>query len=101
MPRCSSLQANLPVTSSSEPASLPASNRQILPTGIGFFKEAAVLQLELNDQEQKTLTEALKSFLSDLRTEVVHTDRVDFRQELRGQEQMLKNILSRLDRPPF
>jgi hypothetical protein len=42
------------------------------------------------------LAEALESFLSDLRTEVVHTDRQSYRQQLREQEQTLKDVLSKL-----
>lgn len=55
-----------------------------------------MLQLELNDQEQRTLSEALQSFLSELRTEVSHTDRQAYRQQLRDQEQVLKGIATRL-----
>lgn len=55
-----------------------------------------VLQLELDNREQETLAEVLKIFLSDLRTEVVHTDRLQLRNELRSQEQTIKDILGRL-----
>jgi len=55
-----------------------------------------MLQLELNNREQETLAEVLKMFLSDLRTEVVHTDRLQLRSELRNQEQTIKDVLSRL-----
>lgn len=53
-------------------------------------------QLELNDHEQQTLTEALQSFLAELRNEVTHTDRHTFRMQLREQEQTLKGVLSKL-----
>jgi hypothetical protein len=55
-----------------------------------------MMRLELNDVEQRVLAEALESFLSDLRTEVVHTDRQSYRQQLREQEQTLKDVLSKL-----
>lgn len=55
-----------------------------------------MLQLELNDQEQTALTEALQSFLSELRTEVSHTDRQAYRQQLKDQEQVIKGIVTRL-----
>lgn len=57
-----------------------------------------MLQLELNDEERETLTEVLKSFLSELRTEVSHTDRQAYRARLRDQEQMIKTILGKVDR---
>lgn len=56
-----------------------------------------MLQLELNDQEQEVLADVLRSFLSELRTEVVHTDRLAYRERLKDQEQLIKKILSRLD----
>lgn len=57
-----------------------------------------MLQLELDDQEQEALVEVLKSFLSELRTEVSHTDRLAYRERLKGQEQLIKKILSKLER---
>jgi len=56
-------------------------------------------QLELNDQEKEALTLVLKSFLSELRNEVGHTDRLAYREALKNQEQSLKVILSRLEQP--
>ncbi len=55
-----------------------------------------MFQLDLNDQEQHALTEALQSFLSELRTEVSHTDRQAYRQQLKDQEQVIKAIVTRL-----
>lgn len=55
-----------------------------------------MMQLELNDQEQRALGEALQSFLSELRSEVSHTDRQAYRQQLKDQEQVLKAIAARL-----
>lgn len=56
-----------------------------------------MLQLELNDQEQRALGEALQSFLSELKTEVSHTDRQAYRQQLKEQEHLLKSIAARLN----
>lgn len=53
--------------------------------------------LELNDLEQEALVEVLKSFLSELRTEVVHTDRHAYKERLKEQEDLVKRILGRLD----
>jgi len=55
-----------------------------------------MLQLELNDKEQETLAEVLTSFLSELRTEVSHTDRQAYRERLRDQEQLIKQILGKV-----
>lgn len=56
-----------------------------------------MLQLELSDEEQELLVEVLKTSLTELRTEVAHTDRLAYRERLKGQEQSIKRILSRLD----
>lgn len=57
-----------------------------------------MVQLELNDQEQVTLTEVLRSFLSELKTEISHTDRKAYREGLKDQDQLIRQILSRVDR---
>ena len=54
-------------------------------------------QLELNDQEQELLAEVLRMFLSDLHTEVSHTDNRSFRAGLKDQEHLIRHILSRLE----
>ncbi|MGZ3237324.1 MAG: hypothetical protein ACXU8A_08105 [Burkholderiaceae bacterium] len=53
--------------------------------------------LELNDLEQEALVDVLKSFLSELRTEVVHTDRYAYKEHLKEQEDLVKRILGKLD----
>jgi hypothetical protein len=55
-----------------------------------------MLQLELNDQEKETLLEVLRSFLSELRNEVGHTDRLAYRNQLKAQEHVIQGILGRL-----
>jgi hypothetical protein len=55
------------------------------------------MNLELNKQEQQTLADVLRSSLSELREEVVHTDRLAYRERLKEQEDLLKEILTRLD----
>lgn len=56
------------------------------------------MQLELDVQEQQTLAEVLRSYLSELKTEISHTDRKAYRDQLRVQDQLLRNILNRVDR---
>lgn len=53
--------------------------------------------LELNDLEQEALTEVLKSFLSEVKTEVSHTDRQAYREHLKEQMHWVRRILSKLD----
>ena len=55
-----------------------------------------MFRLELAENELQALREALQSFLSELRTEVSHTDRQAYRQQLREQEDVLKGVLARL-----
>lgn len=55
-----------------------------------------MFQLELNETEHQALVEALRSFLSELRTEVSHTDRQAYRQQLKSREEVLKTVLARL-----
>jgi len=55
-----------------------------------------MFRLELTDHERQTLSEALQSFLSELRTEVSHTDRQAYRQQLKAQEEVLKGVFTRL-----
>lgn len=56
------------------------------------------MQLELDMQEQQTLAEVLRSYLSELKTEISHTDRKAYRDQLKVQDQLLRNVLSRVDR---
>jgi hypothetical protein len=58
-----------------------------------------MLKLELDEQEQDALADVLISSLSELRTEIGHTDQMAFRQRLRTQEALLKKILERLQPP--
>jgi hypothetical protein len=58
-----------------------------------------MLQLELNVPEQETLAEVLRSFLSELRNEVSHTDRLAYRDRLKAQEVLIKQILEKVERP--
>lgn len=54
-------------------------------------------QLELNDQEKETLADVLRSFLSELRNEVSHTDRLAYREQLKAQEHVIEGILGKLN----
>jgi len=56
-----------------------------------------MLQLELDNQEQETLAEALRSFRSELKTEISHTDRKAYREQLKDQDHVIEHILSRVE----
>ena len=58
-----------------------------------------MLKLELSEQEQEALADVLQSSLSELRTEISHTDRQAFRQRLKSQEQLVRKVLQRLQTP--
>ncbi|WP_168204909.1 hypothetical protein [Noviherbaspirillum sp. UKPF54] len=53
-------------------------------------------QLELSDQEKETLAEVLTSILSELSTEISHTDRQGYRDQIKAQEHMIQSILGKL-----
>ena len=54
-------------------------------------------QITLTQAEAAALREMLSSYLSDLRMEVADTDSMQFREGLKRQEVLLKNILQQLD----
>ena len=54
-------------------------------------------QITLPQAEAAALREMLGSYLSDLRMEVANTDSMPFREDLKRQEALLKNILQQLD----
>lgn len=49
--------------------------------------------LELNDREQEILRRALNTFEEELRTVILKTDKRDLRDDLRGDEIIVKNDL--------
>ena len=54
------------------------------------------MQLELDAQEQQALTDVLRNYLSELKTEISHTDRKEYRDQLKVQDQLLRHILGRV-----
>jgi hypothetical protein len=51
----------------------------------------------LTSDEILMLTEVLKEYLTDLRTEILDTDDFKYRQELKQREELLKGILGKLE----
>ncbi|HHB13355.1 MAG TPA: hypothetical protein ENK62_09170 [Chromatiales bacterium] len=52
--------------------------------------------LNLSDEQARTLRNALQIYLSDLRAEIADTKRDAFREILKNEEQVLKEILGML-----
>lgn len=53
-------------------------------------------QLSLDDEGAALLADALRSYLSDLHSEIAGTDNFDFREALKKREQRLNLILNQL-----
>ncbi len=58
-----------------------------------------MIQLDLNQDEREILTAILRNYLSDLRMEISHTDRMAFREQLKLRKQVLKKVLATLQAP--
>ena len=58
-----------------------------------------MIQLDLDDNEREILADVLDSYLSDLRMEISHTDRLEFREMLKERKAVLMRVLKVL-RPP-
>ena len=52
--------------------------------------------LVLTEQESNELRLALRTYVNDLRIEIAHTDRYEFREELKARRAVLEGVLSRL-----
>jgi hypothetical protein len=63
--------------------------------GVRFMKEHH-MQLTLASQEQQVLSRAVESAISDLGTEIGHTDNQAMRQDLQERKGVLLAILDRL-----
>ena len=53
-------------------------------------------QFDLTGEEAAVLRQALESYLSDLRMEIVDTEQMDYREELKRQEEILTRLEERL-----
>jgi hypothetical protein len=54
------------------------------------------MQLELNEEERRVVRRALEIYLSDLREEIVKTEKHDWRVALHAEEEALKRVIARL-----
>jgi hypothetical protein len=55
------------------------------------------MQLELNEEERRALQHALKVYLSDLREEIVKTEKHEWRVGLHAEKDLLQGLVERLD----
>jgi hypothetical protein len=55
-----------------------------------------MFRLDLNAEQHSTLIQVLESYVSDLRMEIADTERKDFRDPLKAQEQILVGLLATL-----
>lgn len=56
-------------------------------------------RLELNVREAEVLRDTLESYISDLRMEIANTDAMDFRDQLKEREAVLRRIADALATP--
>ena len=54
-------------------------------------------QITLTQEEAAALREMLGNYISDLRMEIADTDSMQFREDLKRQEVLLKKLLQQLD----
>lgn len=54
------------------------------------------MKLELDDKEKKVLTLVLKSFEAELRGEIGKTASRDFKADLKGEEEVVKELLKKV-----
>ena len=54
------------------------------------------INLELTEQERDELRLALRTYVTDLRMEISHTDRYELREELKAKRVVLEEVLRRL-----
>jgi hypothetical protein len=55
--------------------------------------------LILTDDEREVLTDILETEISDLRMEIMDTDRLSYKAALQNRERILKKILAALQQP--
>jgi hypothetical protein len=60
-------------------------------------RRSPVTQITLTDEEAAILREALRSYVADLRMEIADTDSMQFRENLKREEAILKKFLQQLD----
>ena len=55
-----------------------------------------MINLELSEEEQQALINVLEEGISDLRREIVHTEKADFKEDLKRKKNILVHVLEML-----
>ncbi len=55
-----------------------------------------MVQIDLSPREAETLRKALESYLSELRTEIAHTDSATYREGLLERQELLQRVTEQL-----
>lgn len=55
------------------------------------------MDLKLHDSERELLLRILQQYLSDLRMEIADTEQYEFRQGLKEDENVIKDLIARLE----
>ena len=55
-----------------------------------------MVRIELTDREAVMLSEILESYVSDLRAEIVRTEKKDWRVEMKDRESFCRSMIGRL-----
>lgn len=55
------------------------------------------MQLELNERELTLVNDVLTNYLGDLRAEIGKTENFDMRQNLKGDEEVIKGLIARME----
>jgi len=57
-----------------------------------------MIKLDLTIEEVQTLREIVEANLDDLRVEIVSTDRLDFKEALKGRKTIVSQIMEKLEK---
>lgn len=60
--------------------------------------EILIMQSTISPEELETLTEVLKEYLTDLRSEIIDTDDFEYKQGLKHKEEVLRVVLAKFER---
>lgn len=60
--------------------------------------ETPIMQSTISPEELETLTDVMKEYLTDLRSEILDTDDIEYKLGLKHKEEVLRVILAKLER---
>jgi hypothetical protein len=59
-----------------------------------------MITLQLNDEEQQALIDILECSISEIHSEIVHTERYELKECLKGRRQVMLKLLDELRKAP-